>query len=162
MGTNYDGGVTESSLPMSGGHLEIRKHLVGFDTKPLGKDSREPIPLRLERGEGLIGNEPCSLRLLVGGGCSQGEDDEISEVTDSTLSEQDMMDILFEAGYTTEEMKGIIEGRVQNTEPENTVLITESEALESEEEGESAFDLLKESENIFLGQPVISDYNGKW
>ena len=108
LGTNYDGGVTESSLPMSGGHLEIRKHLVGFDTKPLGKDSREPTPLRLERGEGLIGNEPCSLRLRGGGGCSQGEDDEISEVTDSTLSEQEMMDILFEAGYTTEEMKGII------------------------------------------------------
>ena len=56
-------------------------------------------------------------------------------------------------------MNGIIGGRVQNTEPGNTGSITESELSESEAEGESAFDVLKEIRIKNVNKIVIGTLN---
>ena len=119
----------------------------------------------VERLEINIDSNTESLRLRGGGDMAEADSmgGNISKFIDrdDSLCAQDIRDMLFEAGYTVEEIDDIIEKRDQDkiSKSLDSTLTTEHDLSETDIEGESAFDILKEIRVKNVNKIVIGTLN---
>ena len=119
--------------------MESRSHII----RGLGTETRNLVETKID------GESTCSLRLRGGG---EIEPEEVS------MSEQDIRDTLFEAGYTVESINDIMEAKDKTGNCSTTASSTESEFSDSAE-GESAFEVLKEIRTRNVNKIAIGTLN---
>ena len=92
---------------------------------------------------------PCNsipLRLTGGGNIAECDENDILNCIDpeNSISEQDIRDISFDAGYTTEAINDILSSKSKTkSESSNSILSEEDDISESDSGTENAFDELK-------------------
>ena len=133
---------------MLGSHLETGKHSPDLHTKPGGNDLSKPSALRL-RGGGEIEESITDI-----------EDSALLNVSDTSFSEQNIRDTLFEAGYTIKAISDVLAVKSSpKKSPTSSTTESNSESFRSESEGECAFDVLKEIRTKNVNRIVIGTLN---
>ena len=123
--------------------IKLFKERQGVNPCSSRSDNQELTPvLRLRGGEGEDTSH------VAPGNNSQyvsNENDPLSFVNqDDSMSEQDIRDILFEAGYTIEDINDIIASKSKSNESAGQTSMEQSEISESESGIDGAHDMLRE------------------